>query len=75
MITSFFDFPIIGSITVGLALAINALIIRYILQYLRETREEYSRRLTRAIIELESQKTLNIQLKYENERLNNLLST
>jgi uncharacterized membrane protein (DUF485 family) len=64
-----FDMPIIGGITVGLALAINVLVVRYIVQYQRETREEYARRLTRAVIELEAQKTVNARLEYEVERL------
>lgn len=72
MAATLFDMPLIGGITLGLALAMNILVVRYILQYQRETREEYSRRLTRAVIELEAQKTLNAKLECENERLKKL---
>ena len=75
MVATLFDMPFLGGITFGLVLAINILVIRYILQYQRETREEYSRRLTRAVIELEAQKTVNAKLEFENQRLKNLLSS
>jgi uncharacterized membrane protein (DUF485 family) len=69
MMTSLLEMPILGGVTLGLAIFINVLVVRYIMQYQRETREEYSRRLTRAVIELEAQKTANIRLEYEIEKL------
>lgn len=69
MIHSLFDIPILGGITVGLVIAVNLLVLRYIMQYQRETRDEYARRLTRAVIELEVQKTINAKLDAENYRL------
>lgn len=69
MLHSLFDAPIIGGITLGLVIAVNLLIVRYIMQYQRETRDEYTRRLTRAVIELEVQKTLNAKLEADNYKL------
>jgi uncharacterized membrane protein (DUF485 family) len=73
--TDLLDIPILGGLTVGVVLFINILVARYILQYQRETREEYSRRLTRAVIELEAQRTANLRLEFDNERLKNLLKS
>lgn len=69
MMTSLFDIPLIGGLTLGLAATINVIILRYIFHYVRETREEYVRRLTQAVIELEYQKTENLRLELEIERM------
>ena len=39
------------------------------MMYQRETRDEYARRLTRAVIELEVQKTVNVKLECQLELL------
>lgn len=52
----------------------NGWIIRYILAYQKETREEYRSRLNDAIMELEQQKTLNIRLELKNQTLEFRLS-
>jgi hypothetical protein len=69
MTETLFDLPIIGSVTFSVAAFINILVVRYILQYLRETREEYARRLTKAVIELEVQKTINAKLEFSLDRM------
>lgn len=69
MLGNLIDFPIAGGITFGIAISINALLVRYMFMYMRETREEYARRLTRAVIELEVQKTANVKLECENKIL------
>lgn len=64
-----FDVPIVGGLTVGLLFTINVIAIRYVVQYLRETREEYVKKLTQAVIEAEYQKTENMRLRFEIERI------
>lgn len=63
----FFNIQLVGG--VSFFIAVNTLIIRYIRAYQRETREEYARRLTKTVIELESLKTVNARLEFEIERL------
>lgn len=65
----FLNIPLVGGASFGLLLAINIVVIRYIRAYQRETRDEYARRLTKAVIELESMKTVNAKLEFEIDRL------
>lgn len=69
MTPTLFDIPVIGGVTLGLAITINVIVLRYILHYIKETREEYVRRLTQAVIELEYQKTENLRLELEVEKI------
>ena len=70
MFGALYNTPILGGgLTIGILVTINIFVVRYILAVLRENREEYSRRLTKAVIELEMQKTINIRLEIEIERL------
>jgi hypothetical protein len=69
MMGELLNFPLVGGVSFSLILAVNVLVIRYIRAYQRETRDEYARRLTKAVIELESLKTENAKLEFEIERL------
>jgi hypothetical protein len=64
-----FDVPVVGGVTLGLFLTVNIIVVRYVMQYMRETREEYVKKMTQAIIEAEYQKTENMRLRYQLERL------
>ena len=64
-----FDVPVVGGVTLGLILTVNIIVVRYVMQYMRETREEYVKKMTQAIIEAEYQKTENMRLRYQLERL------
>lgn len=65
----FLNIPLVGGASFGVLLAINIVVVRYIRAYQRETRDEYARRLTKAVIELESMKTVNAKLEFEIDRL------
>ncbi len=68
--STFLAYPLAGGMTfAGLAIAINIIAIRFIFQYSKETREEYVRKLTQAVIELEYQKTENLRLELELEKM------
>ncbi len=64
-----FGAPMLGGVSFGLIITINLIVIRYVLHYIRETREEYVKKLTQAIIELAYQKTENMRLQLELEKI------
>lgn len=65
MLDVLFDWPMI----VGLMIAVNVIVLRYLSRYNKETRASYSEALVKVSIELETERAEHLKLRIEHEKL------